>query len=110
MNKHGAATAVLTVALLGLTACNTPSLDVTVTNRSTQTIRIGGNCVADDPHTLEPGDSDSAYYLGAQCRIDNGDGLDGMLGCVTLATAHTDLTDADLRDPPGPDDCWGSGT
>lgn len=33
-------------------------------------------------------------YLGAQCPIDNGDELDGMLGCVTLKTSHTNIKPA----------------
>jgi hypothetical protein len=108
IEKHAAAAA-LALAVLGLASCNDPRADVTVTNRTNQTIRLTGNCVADDPHTLEPGMTDDYLYLGAQCRVDNGDGLHGMLACITLATSHTDVTQADLRDPPGPDACWGTG-
>lgn len=98
------------LALVALTGCSDPSASVTVTNRTGQTIRLTGNCVADDPHTLDPGVTDNELYLGAQCRVDNGDGLDGMLACITLKTAHTDITASNLRDPPKPDQCWGSGT
>lgn len=96
--------------MTALVACSDPSPDVTVTNRTRETIRLSGNCVPDDPYTLDPGETSGSFYLGAQCRIDNGDGLNGMLGCVTLASAHTDVIPADLRHPPNPDECWGSGS
>lgn len=86
-----------------------PSGDTNVTNRTSTTIRISGNCTPDDAALLGPGESDSFVYLGSQCRIDNGDGLNGMLGCVTLKAAHTDITPADLQRPPGPNECWGTG-
>lgn len=99
----------LALLLSGCSENVDPSPAVTVTNHTTMTIRISGNCVADDPHTLAPGVTDNELYLGAQCRIDNGDGLNGVLGCITLKAAHTDITAADLRNPPGPNDCWGAG-
>jgi hypothetical protein len=100
------------VVLLSLSACDfsTPSADVTITNDTGQRIRVTGNCVVDDPHDLAPGVTDSMLFLGADCRIDNGDGLDGVLGCITLTETHTDLTLADLRPISGADDCWGGGT
>jgi len=100
----------LAIAVAGVAACSDTSPDVTVTNRTDQTIRLSGGCVADnDAYTLGAGETSNDFYPGSQCRIDNGEGLNGMLGCVTLKSAHTDVTPADLRNPPGPDECWGSG-
>lgn len=84
--------------------------NVTLKNETGQEIRVDGNCVTDDPHSLGQGQTDNYLYLGADCRIDNGDGLDGILGCVTLTHQHTVLTLAKLRRITGPNDCWGSGT
>lgn len=98
------------VAMVSVAGCSDPSALVTVTNRTGQTIRLTGSCVADDPHTLDPGETDTGLYLGADCRVDNGDGVTGMLACITLNTAHTDITVGALRNPPGPGQCWGSGT
>ena len=83
--------------------------NVTLTNATGQVIRMTGSCIRDDPHTVNPGEMDNYLYLGANCRIDNGDGLDGIPGCVTLSHRHTALTMAKLRKIAGPDDCWGSG-
>ncbi len=102
--------AIVLLSLVGLVACSDASPNVTVTNKTNYTIRLTGNCVPDDAHELAPGGTDKDLYLGAQCRVDNGDGLNGMLACVTLKTAHTDITAGDLQDPPGPNECWGSGT
>ena len=109
MSNLGIASVALLCAL-GVVGCSDASAQVTVTNQTRQTIRTTGNCVEDDPHTLQAGQTDNQYYLGAQCRIDNGDGLHGMLACITLRTSHTVITNADLHNPPGPNDCWGSGT
>ncbi|RNL81110.1 hypothetical protein [Nocardioides marmorisolisilvae] len=96
---------------IGMSGCSEPSPNVTVTNKTGQTIRLSGNCIQDDAYELDPGESSNDFYLGAQCRVDDGDGsMKGMLGCVTLKTAHTDITPSMLRDPPKPDECWGSGT
>jgi hypothetical protein len=108
--KAGRAIVALGLTVAGLAACSDTSPDVTVTNRTDRTIRLSGNCVADnDAYTLAPGETSNDFYPGSQCRIDDGDGLKGMLGCVTLKSSHTNVTVADLRDPPGPDQCWGSG-
>lgn len=103
---------VLTVAIAVVVAggCSDTSPEVTVTNRTNQSIRLTGNCVADDAYLLRPGEAANQFYRGAECRIDDGDGLNGMLGCVRLTARHTDVTQADLRNPPSPDQCWGSGT
>jgi hypothetical protein len=98
------------LALAVCTGCSNASPDVRVTNSTTQTIRLSGNCIDDDAYMLSPGATVNGFYLGAQCRIDNGDGRDGMLGCVTLKAKYTDIAQADLRNPPGPNQCWGSGT
>lgn len=89
---------------------NLPDGSISVTNRTTGAIRLTGNCVPDDAETLEPGETDTNLYSGADCRVDNGDGLDGILGCLTLRTKHTDLTIEALRRITGPDACWGSGS
>jgi hypothetical protein len=88
----------------------TGSADVTLTNDTGQVIRVTGNCTDADASELRPGQTVNMLYLGADCRIDNGDGLHGVLGCVTLSEKHTDLTRADLRPIAGPEDCWGGGT
>jgi hypothetical protein len=110
MTRTGPLIATLLLSLVALTACSNPSPNVTFTNKTNETVRLTGNCVADDAHELAPGATDNDLYLGAQCRIDNGDGLNGTLACVTLKTAHTEITASDLHNPPGPNDCWGSGT
>lgn len=100
---------VLIVGALTLTACSVPELDsdVSLTNGTHQTIRITGDCTEDDAFFMSPGQTvTAAFYADSYCRIDNGDGLDGMLGCVRLTSAHTTVTLADLRRPPGPNDCW----
>lgn len=89
---------------------NLPDGSISVTNRTAETIRLTGSCVPDDAETLEPGDTDTNLYAGADCRVDNGDGLDGVLGCLTLTSKHTDLTMEALRPVTGRDDCWGSGS
>jgi hypothetical protein len=105
----------IALALLGgavvlLNACSAlPTGNTTVTNGSGEMIRVTGNCVPDDAQTLMPGQTTNDAYSGAQCRIDDGDGLHGVLACVTLSVAHTDITRADLKQPPRPDQCWGSG-
>lgn len=109
VNPRRRLAAALVVAACAVAGCSSPSADVVVTNRTGRTIRLTGSCVADDPHTLAPGTRDDYYYLGAQCRIDDGDGRHGVLGCVTLATRHTDVTRADLHRPPRPGECWKSG-
>lgn len=81
---------VLLVGVLTLTACNVPEVDseVSLTN-GPQTIRITGNCTDDDAIDVSPGQTvRDAFYADSYCRIDNGDGLNGMLGCVKLASAH----------------------
>jgi len=101
---------VLLSAAVTLTGCSgqpLPDGTTTVKNLTGEMIRVTGNCTPDDAQTLMPGDTTNDVYLGAQCRIDNGDGLDGMLACVTLSTRHTVITAADLKDPPSPDQCWG---
>ena len=103
----GAASAVL--LLVGCGADVTlPDGNTSVTNRSSQTIRLTGNCVPDDAQTLSPGETESNLYAGADCRVDNGDGQAGVLGCLTLSAEHTDLTIAALRPVSGPSDCWRS--
>lgn len=102
---------VLLVGVLTLTACNMPEVDseVSLTNGTQQYIRITGNCTDDDAIDMSPGQTvRDAFYADSYCRIDNGDGLNGMLGCVKLASAHTQVTLAELRRPPGPNDCWGA--
>ena len=100
-----------TSAVLSLAGCaldlSLPDGSTSVTNKSSQTIRLTGNCVPDDAQTLGPGQTDSDLYSGADCRVDNGDGQSGVLGCLTLTADHTDLTLAALRPILGPDDCWG---
>jgi hypothetical protein len=85
------------------------SRDVTLTNKTDTTIRVSGACVEDDPHTVDPGQTDNTLFLGADCVIDNGDGLHGILGCITLRHRHTDLALDDLRPIGGPSDCSRSG-
>lgn len=98
------------LVLLGCSVDSTlPDGGTSVTNRTNIEIRLTGNCVPDDPQTLEPGDTDNDVYAGAECRVDNGDGEDGVLGCLTLRHTHTDLTLDALRQIRGPDDCWGGG-
>jgi hypothetical protein len=98
------------LALLGCSVdLNLPDGGSSVTNRTEIEIRLSGNCVPDDPQTLEPGDTDNVVYAGADCRVDNGDGEDGVLGCLTLRQNLTDLTREALRKITGPDDCWGGG-
>jgi hypothetical protein len=97
-------------ALLGCSVdLSLPDGGTSVTNRTKIEIRLSGNCVPDDPQTLEPGDTDNDVYAGADCRVDNGDGEDGVLGCLTLRQKHTDLTLDALLKITGPDDCWGGG-
>jgi hypothetical protein len=45
-----------------------------------------------------------------ECLLDNVDGLNGMRACLTLWSSCTGISDSDLHDPPGPNDCRGSGT
>src|SRR5690348_3685816 len=40
------------VVAIALVGCSDPSASVTVTNRTGEPIRLTGNCVADDPHSL----------------------------------------------------------
>lgn len=100
---------IVVACAVALAACRDVDPSVTVTNSTQETIRVTGNCIQDDAYMLAPGQTVNQFYLGAQCRIDDGDGLHGMLGCVTLKTRHTVITVKDLRDPPGLDQCWGSG-
>ena len=87
--------------VLTLVGCSDmPYGSTTVTNGTGEMIRVTGNCVSDNALTLMHGQTTNDVYLGAQRRIDNGDGLHGMLACVTLSAAHTDITPADLKDPP----------
>jgi hypothetical protein len=105
----GAASSVLILAGCG-TDVRVPDGTTSVTNTSSQTIRLTGNCVPDHAQTLGPGETDSDLYAGADCRVDNGDGQAGVLGCLTLTAQHTDLTLSALRPISGPDDCWESGS
>jgi len=98
------------IALAAAGGCSNASPEVTVTNRTNQSIRLTGECIDEDAYTLRPGETANQFYEGAECRIDDGDGLNGMLGCIRLAASHTDVTQADLRNPPSPDQCWGSGS
>lgn len=93
------------VTLAALAGCRDVSPSVTVTNRTHQTIRVYGPCIQDDAYELSPGETVNQFYFGAQCTIDNGDGLKGILGCVTLRTQHTNITQADLRDRPSTEQC-----
>ena len=86
-----------------------PDGGTSVTNRTERTVRLTGNCVPDDAQTLAPGDTDTNVYAGADCRVDDGDGMDGILGCLTLSARKTDLTMAALRPISGEADCWGDG-
>lgn len=109
-NRVVVATLALGLMTVSVAGCaSLPSGHVTVTNRTGTAIRITGGCTPDDAAFLRPGESDSDVYLGSQCRIDNGDGSKGMLGCVILKVPHADITPADLRHRPGPNDCWGTG-
>ena len=108
---HPIPTAAALAAVVAVSACGlwTPNLNVTLTNRTGRAIRVTGNCV-DDPHSVAPGQTDNALYLGADCRIDNGDGLHGLRGCVTLRHRHTVLTEQRLRKIREPNDCWRAGS
>lgn len=105
-----AAWAWASIPALALGGCSSvASRDVTLTNKTDRTIRVTGACVEDDPHTVDPGQTDNALFLGADCVIDNGDGLNGILGCVTLRHRHTNVALGDLRPISGPSDCSRSG-
>lgn len=99
--------ALMSASVVGCAAL--PNGQTTVTNRTSTTIRISGSCTPDDASPLGPGEIDSDVYRGSQCRIDDRDGLKGMLGCVALKSVQTDITAADIQRPPGPDECWGAG-
>ena len=110
-SRYGRSVITAAAVAFTLSACISPiDHGVSVTNASRQALRITGSCSQNDATFVKPGETiTDQFSLGAQCRIDNGDGLDGMLACVTLKAVHTVITTTDLRDPPGPNECWGQG-
>lgn len=90
---------------------STPNGTVSVINSTGRTLRLTGNCVPDDAQTLSPGASDSDIYPGSECRVDDGDGLHGVLGCLQVGSrGQTVLTEKALRRIVGPNDCWQAGS
>lgn len=76
------------IAVVGVSAAisgcgEMPDGTTTVVNRTNQYIRLTGECV-DDPVSLAPGESSNWVHGGSQCRVDDGDGLHGLLGCLHI--------------------------
>lgn len=87
-----------------------PDGSVSVINETGSTVRLTGNCVPDDAQTLNNGDKDSDVYPDSQCRVDDGDGLDGLLGCLQVGTSGTTtLRQSALTRIRNADDCGAGG-
>lgn len=82
----------LTALSLLLVGCREPSAGVTLRNDTGSYIRFYGACTDADAADLNPGETSNMLYLGEKCTLDDGDGLKGILGCITLRTEHTVVT------------------
>lgn len=91
---RGAVLSLITVGGVpaALSGCgDAPDGATTVVNMTNQNIRLTGDCV-DDPVSLAPGESSKWFYSGSECRVDDGDGVNGLLGCLHLNHHHIAVT------------------